>query len=575
MSADASFKSPDAATYEYNAVDRRNPWSPSFLGRAPYLGLGAMIGALLAMVAAAVILFVSDDQPTSRWKIQPTVYLAIASAAIAVFTTFALTEAATIAWWSRAMRENTTIADLQRTWEFGHSLWAALASGRYFNLVALASILVALVPINGPLLQRASLVRQGHFDQNTEVSVKIAQALPDGYTGFLSSRGRQPTLLAPAFVQVVLDHNQKAPIPVADTGCTGTCDTEITGVGFIANCTGSESPYRLNGESLSKDASKEENEKLRQDMANGTDIFGSVFEWGSPGVFNMGAQFKNNKACDGVLAIRNCTFTPAVVRYPVTISGKSSRISLRSKTSIYDDKLVKNIVLPPEEATSGASTSFNVSTYGGMFKYLGDSFDSLLHMNFGAIGYQIYNEGALSNRYLDPTQNLESLTCSMVFSDPTNDILASVRELMFRTALASVKGSQAVRVQKISAKESLDVPVYESSYTYLAIALVFSLLGWTAIVPVFLGWKHLGRPVSMSPIETAKAFGAPVLKVTDSNADTNRILQDVGDRGVKYGAVTTATDANGYRYELKDRAYLGMAEPSIVRHPRAGERFNS
>lgn len=136
----------------------------------------------MGVLAAVVVLYVSNNQPIYSWNVQPTVCLAIASAATNIFLHFALTEAVTVAWWKRALQQDTTIADMHRRWETGQSLWAALTSGRHFSLIALASILVALVPINGPLLQRASQIRNGHFEQDTHVYIHIAHEIPDGYS---------------------------------------------------------------------------------------------------------------------------------------------------------------------------------------------------------------------------------------------------------------------------------------------------------------------------------------------------------------------------------------------------------
>lgn len=40
----------------------------------------------------------------------------------------------------------------------------------------------------------------------------------------------------------------------------------------------------------------------------------------------------------------------------------------------------------------------------------------------------------------------------MSFLDPTDDIVAAIRELMFRTAIASANGTQAADIQHFTAK---------------------------------------------------------------------------------------------------------------------------
>lgn len=90
----------------------------------------------------------------------------------------------------------------------------------------------------------------------------------------------------------------------------------------------------------------------------------------------------------------------------------------------------------------------------------------------------------------------------------------------------------------------------------------------------FLGWWHVGRTVSLSPIETAKAFGASGFRTRDSNAEGKAILKTIGRHGVRYGAsmqVTPERASNG----LKPRLILLSGAPEQARNPNAGEIFVS
>lgn len=170
----------------------------------------------------------------------------------------------------------------------------------------------------------------------------------------------------------------------------------------------------------------------------------------TPGTFNLGVQYKGTEDCRGTLVVRNCTFKPATVIYPVSIDGNASSISLTAGTTIFDDKLLNITAVSPDNGLT--SSSLNISTYGGFFKALSDTYDSTLSMNYGAIGYQIFNQGAVSNQYLNASKYLKRLECSMSFLDPTDDIVAAIRELMFRTAIASANGTLAADVQHLTAK---------------------------------------------------------------------------------------------------------------------------
>lgn len=193
----------------------------------------------------------------------------------------------------------------------------------------------------------------------------------------------------------------------------------------------------------------EEQDQEAQNIVQGTDIFGTYFLWSGNGLFNLGVQHKATKDCLGTLVVRNCTFRPAVVTYPVSINGNTSSISLAAGTTISDDTVDEVVPWPLDEGS--VQSSLNISTYGGFFKSLSDTYSSSMHMNFGAIGFQIFNEGALSNRYVD-SGVLETLNCTMSFRDPTDDIIAGIRELFFRTALASADATRPADVQRITAQ---------------------------------------------------------------------------------------------------------------------------
>ena len=513
------------------------------------------MGALLGVAASVIILIQSNGQPTKKWSLQPTVYLAIASTITNIVLHFALTEGVTVAWWRRATKENTTIADLHRHWSYGDSLWAALMSGRHINMVAVASILVAIVPINGPLLQRASRVSLGQFKQDTDLSITIAQQLPDGYTGYLSGRGEQAALLTSAFTSTVNAANSQADINATSTGCSGRCATTIRGAGFAINCSVSTLPFSLTPVSP---APGQNFDNGQQAMANGTQVFGTHIYWGfsEPGTIHLGVQYKNSPACDGELQIRNCTMQSAVVDYPVIVNGNQSTIQLDPSTTMFDDTVL-NLT------TVTLATMAGPTTLGGFYKALSDTYNSMANLRFaGAVNYELTSTGATVNRYAILNSKRTSYAdCTLAFADPSSDLIKAIRDLMFRTAIAATNGSDP---QLVKAQETTTLPIYQSHYLYLGLAVLFTALGWLATVPIFIGWWHVGRTVSLSPIETAKAFRAPMLDNADSNGDVDVLLKELGDRPVRYGAAATSGSQ-------MDR--LEMSEPQFVRTPHPEQTF--
>lgn len=79
------------------------------------------------------------------------------------------------------------------------------------------------------------------------------------------------------------------------------------------------------------------------------------------------------------------------------------------------------------------------------------------------------------------------------------------------------------------------------------------------VAPTFAGWWELGRPVSLDPVETAKAFDAPLLRGPGSNAAIGDLVRIVGGRRLKWGDV-----------EDSNERVLRFAQPGAVLPPKQG-----
>ncbi len=75
---------------------------------------------------------------------------------------------------------------------------------------------------------------------------------------------------------------------------------------------------------------------------------------------------------------------------------------------------------------------------------------------------------------------------------------------------------------------------YVVDMRFLIAAVVVSAVGELLVLALYMGWWQLGRRVSLNPLETATALGAPLLADADSNADQSRIVAQVGTRRVRY-----------------------------------------
>jgi len=178
------------------------PWQPGFFRRIPWSGLLCLFGALLGVVASIAILRASDGAPISDWRYSPTVYLSISYTITNILLAVALGHGVTISWWRKALGTETELGDLHRYWNFGTSPAAALLSGKKFNFIALACLLVAVTPANGPLLQRSSSVAVQATTAPVTMQIQAAPLI-ESATGYLSGRGLAVSLISTEYAPVV------------------------------------------------------------------------------------------------------------------------------------------------------------------------------------------------------------------------------------------------------------------------------------------------------------------------------------------------------------------------------------
>ncbi|KAK5677388.1 hypothetical protein LTS10_009958 [Elasticomyces elasticus] len=445
---------------------------------------------------------------------------------ILIATGFA--QGVSISWWRKAMGPETKLGDLHRHWQFGTSAIAAAISGKRFNFIAFASILVAITPANGPLLQRSSSVVLKQISAPITLHVNAIPSIDanDHPTGVASGRGKGISLMIDAFSPIVQSFYNDIAVNVNNTGCPGdsVCTGRLQGVGLALNCSSYTTAFN-------------HSTYPEPDYTTKLNIFhtGFGFDENVPGNLNLYTQYmlpsdtQDMGACEGNLLQRECLFRPATVLYPVVVNGNGSIISLDPSTTILDDTIVE-IVKIIDSATGFRSAS----AMGGVAFALSNRFDSSMDVRFaGTVGWQLSTSGATGPQSVESAGN-GGLSCSLNFTDPTQNLIAQARELMFRTALAFGNSSTT---QEIAGAQLRTTNVYQSHYEYLAAAVVLTLASISVVTATLYGFWALGRSMSMSPLEIAKAFNAPLLAAEDSNAQAEQLVRSVGARHVRYQEV--------------------------------------
>jgi hypothetical protein len=167
--------------------------------------------------------------------------------------------------------------------------------------------------------------------------------------------------------------------------------------------------------------------------------------------------------------------------------------------------------------------------------------------------------GALANQFMVNTEN-------QTFSDPTDYMINQMRQIAFRTSLQAAKDNATASnaTQTIRYGGTSAVTIYKTDFTLIGIASALNLLTIMAIIPIYRGWWELGRKFSLSPLEIARAFDAPLLRKAESNATWREIARKVGNRNVTYGEIARRASTGQDGGETVE---LLFADAKDVRYP--------
>ncbi|KAB2573286.1 Ankyrin repeat domain-containing protein 50 [Lasiodiplodia theobromae] len=462
-----------------------------------------------------------DSWPFAKHPLQPTVILAILSAVANSALRYALAESLALFWWRQALN-GATLKDLHLSWAYATSFSKSLFSA-----------------VDGPLLQRSSSVTTISTIRNTTVTSQLStQDMPRGYSGVIPVREFNPTTLTKEFGQIVSDYQSRNDIRLNATGCQGVCHTRVVAPGFDERCTEGTMPYNLTID-LQPDGSYRNTEE---------DIGSITFSRKTAAEFNASVMYKDDSACIGELHTVDCTFRLATVSYPITIVNNTATLR---PTGAND-----SLSISPFES-EGGTIAAQFSTAGGFYLVADQLFGSNITLLSRPPFWIVRGNGSM--RYTYQTNDMYN-NCSITYSNPMPDIRSTLRELIFR---ASIGLSNSSTLQTTPGTEEVGRVVYQLNPYYLLASLCVMLTNVVAVLPLYFGWWHLGRVVSMSPLETAKAFRSPLMADAGSNEELGGLLasskgdEDLVRTILKKDLSTTNAQGGFYGNALVAASYEG------------------
>lgn len=389
-----------------------------------------------------------------------------------------------------------------------------LEGGWHFNRVALASVLVGIVAIDGPLLQRASRVTTMEFVATRDVTVGLVADvdMTEFPTGYSSGRAGDIAMLTPEFLPVVQSFSANEPIDLRYLGCNGTCITEIVGPGLDVQCVRSTKDFVLNMTTGSE-----------------TPVVSFTFSFGGqhkPGLIELHTDLPIIET-PTKSSIRDCKLRLSQVRYQVQLNNGTVQML---SPAADKNNTIKTIELYSE--TKGAGQF--VTTLGGLYLSADRKWSGSAYLMLNGAPFQLMTSGETPLIYLNTFDGLRRI---YTWEDPTDIFIASMRELMFRTAIAASRSPSlnSTTSQTVVAREASHRAVYDSRYEYLAAAFAVMLAAILATSSNLFGWWQLERAYSIGPFEIAKAFNAPFLKEADYLGTSEKGFQAIEKKGIQYG----------------------------------------
>lgn len=626
-------------------------WKTRSWNHFPVLILLTLFGPLVAMAMAVMLLYIADESPIDNWPLAPTVYLAIITTLSNAMLRFAFSESSGLYWWSMLLSPSgVSLPELHTIWDISHSIFALIkfpTDHARQGLLRLTALLVILLAINGPFLQRAVTVEfTTRVDNYPENPLPIRREpmwnLTTKVSGFNGHLWTSPPYQR-EFADVVSGLNQRQPMTLSSPVCglNANCKANVIIAGFSRVCEDSKrSPQDIKSLGVARTVvlpdwpphvcnatgfagmSGENNTDTRPGSANYCGYLQSEYQLDvtlsrgsqyvdgplketnmTPSMFEYTSYIRRDVA-DPMLLVRQCNFSTSFIELPIRITNRTVvTLSRLEETNEFPERSRNDIESIPVPLGASGRLNFFIrgvsqimaDQYAGYMMY--DNFEGT-HISMGLNTRQYINQSSIGNR--EQGENITSAQAGYEFSflDPLEDFVNTLNEVSLRYALKSIPESPErlaeledykkklnttdyrdvalnlmsttfEKAQEVILEEERIIAVYKSHYAYTAVAVgMTSLTSFLTLLLLRTVFSTHGRSFSMSPLEIAKAFSAPLLGHVGSNAKIETIAKETAAIQVKYGEVKKNKQSlDNLQYEpawVSNSESAGFSEDSVM-----------
>ena len=117
-------------------------------------------------------------------------------------------------------------------------------------------------------------------------------------------------------------------------------------------------------------------------------------------------------------------------------------------------------------------------------------------------------------------------------------MLTTIRDTLFYSSIYQAFQSQSSIQTLAQTPDWISTNEYHVLWRYWFGSLAVTLAIILFILPTFYGFWTLARKTTLSPLETARAFHAPVLREAPRHLDMNGVLKEVGKNNIHTDLVT-------------------------------------